>query len=180
MPGSEPASPSPGKPRALLVIDVQQGLFHKSTPIYRAQELLAHIDALVAAAHAAGVLVVYVQHASDKVLPWGSDDWQLHPRLHPTDVDLTVHKQHGDAFETTTLHEELAGRGIHSVVIAGLVTHGCVKATCLGARERGYAVTLAADGHSSYSKDAARLIEEWNAKLGAAGVTVTPAAQITF
>jgi nicotinamidase-related amidase len=162
------------------VIDVQQGLFHKSTPIYQAQALLAHIDALVAAAHAAGALVVYVQHASGKVLPWGSDDWQLHPQLQPADVDLIVHKQHGDAFEATTLHEELAARGIQSVVIAGLVTHGCVKATCLGARERGYAVTLAADGHSSYSKDAARLIEEWNAKLLAAGVVVIPAAEVVF
>jgi nicotinamidase-related amidase len=180
MPGSEPALPSPGQPRALLVIDVQHGLFHKSTPIYRAQALLANIDALVAAAHAAGALVVYVQHASDKVLPWGSNDWQLHPRLQPADVDLIIHKQHGDAFEATTLHEELAARGIQTVVIAGLVTHGCVKATCLGARERGYAVTLAADGHSSYSKDAARLIEEWNAKLPAAGVVVIPAAEVVF
>ncbi len=176
----EPASPSRAGPCALLVIDVQQGLFRKSTPIYHAQELLAHIDALVAAAHAAGTLVVYVQHASDKVLPWGSDDWQLHPRLHPTGADLIVHKQHGDAFEATTLQEELAARGIHSLVITGLVTHGCVKATCLGARERGYAVVLVADGHSSYSKDAARLIEEWHTKLHAAGVTVTPVEAISF
>jgi hypothetical protein len=42
----------------------------------------------------------------------------------------------------------------------------------------GYAVVLAADGHSSYSKDAARLIEEWNRKLGEAGVQVMSAAQI--
>jgi hypothetical protein len=37
---------------------------------------------------------------------------------------------------------------------------------------------LAGDGHSSYSKDAARLIEEWNRKLGEAGAVVLPAAQI--
>lgn len=151
-----------------------------STPIYHAQELFANVDALVAAARASGTLVVYVQHASDKVLPWGSDDWQLHPRLHPTDADLVVHKQHGDAFEATTLQDELAARGIHSLVITGLVTHGCVKATCLGARERGYAVVLVADGHSSYSKDAARLIGEWNTKLHTVGVAVMPAAMIAF
>lgn len=44
----------------------------------------------------------------------------------------------------------------------------------------GYAVVLAEDGHSSYSKDAARLIEEWNRKLGAAGAQVLPAAQIAL
>ena len=62
--------------------------------------------------------------------------------------------------------------------MTGLVTHGCVKATCEGALALGYAVMLAADGHSSYSKDAARLIEDWNRKLGEMGAQVMPAAQI--
>ena len=66
------------------------------------------------------------------------------------------------------------------MIVTGLVTHGCVKATCLGALALGYAVTLAADGHSSYSKEAAPLIEEWNRKLGAAGAQVLPAVQIAL
>ena len=113
-----------------------------------------------------------------KVLPFGSADWQLHPRLHPGEGDLVVHKQHGNAFEDTSLHAELTARGIGRVIVTGLVTHGCVKATCEGALALGYAVVLAADGHSSYSKDAARLIEEWNRKLGEAGAQVMPAAEI--
>jgi nicotinamidase-related amidase len=35
------------------------------------------------------------------------------------------------------------------VILTGLVTHGCVKATCEGALALGYAAVLAADGHSS-------------------------------
>ncbi len=165
---------------ALLVIDVQQGLFRKSSPIYKAERLLANIEALVARGHAAGALVVYVQHASDKVLPYGSADWQIHPRLAPQPGDLLIEKQHGDAFEETPLDSELAARGIKRMVATGLVTHGCVKATCLGAQARGYTVVLAADGHSSYSKDAARLIEEWHAKLSAAGVSLQPTQEIVF
>lgn len=106
--------------------------------------------------------------------------WQLHPRLQPGENDLIVHKQHGNAFEDTPLYTELAGRGVGRVIVIGLVTHGCVKATCLGGLERGYAVVLAEDGHSSYSKDAARLIEEWNRKLGEAGAVVLPASRIGF
>lgn len=172
--------PSVAAPSALLVIDVQQGLFRKSTPIYQAERLLTNIETLVARARAAGTLVVYVQHASAKVLPYGSADWQLHPRLTPQPGDLLIEKQHGDAFEETTLEPELATRGITRVIATGLVTHGCVKATCLGAQARGYAVVLAADGHSSYSKDAARLIEEWHTKLRAAGVAVQPTQEIVF
>ena len=170
----------PGQATALLVIDVQQGLFRKSTPIYRAEPLLNTITTLIERAHAAGVPVIYIQHASDKVLPFGSADWQLHARLRPGVDDLVVHKQHGNAFEDTPLHAELTGRGIGRVIVTGLVTHGCVKATCLGALALGYAVTLAADGHSSYSKDSAQLIGEWNRKLGEAGANVAPASQIAF
>ncbi len=174
-----PTAPSAqGQATALLVIDVQQGLFRKSTPIYRAESLLKTIEMLIQRARGAGLLVVYIQHASDKVLPLGSADWQLHPRLHPGENDLIVHKQHGNTFEDTSLHAELAGRGVGRVVVTGLVTHGCVKATCEGAQALGYAVVLVEDGHSSYSKDAARLIEEWNRKLGEAGLKVMPAAQI--
>lgn len=175
-----PTPPVLGQAAALLVIDVQQGLFRKSTPIYRAEPLLNTIATLIDRAHAAGALVVYIQHASAKVLPFGSADWQLHPRLHPGEGDLVVHKHHGNAFEDTSLHAELAGRGVGRVVVTGLVTHGCVKATCLGGLELGYEVVLAEDGHSSYSKDAARLIEEWNRKLGAAGAQVVPASLMSL
>lgn len=175
-----PTPPAQGQAIALLVIDVQQGLFHKSTRVYRDEPLLNTITTLIERAHAAGVPVFYIQHASDKVLPFGSADWQLHPRLQPGEADPIIHKQHGNAFEGTPLHAELTGRGIGRVIVTGLVTHGCVKATCLGALTLGYAVMLAADGHSSYSKDAAQLIQEWNRKLGEAGAAVAPASQIAF
>jgi len=112
----------PGQAPALLVIDVQQGLFRKSTPIYRAEPLLNTLTALIERAHAAGVPVIYIQHASAKVLPFGSADWQLHPRLQPGADDLVVHKQHGNAFEDTPLHAELTGRGTGRVIVTGLVT----------------------------------------------------------
>jgi nicotinamidase-related amidase len=61
-----------------------------------------------------------------------------------------------------------------------LVTHGCVKSSCQGAHELGYRVVLVADGHSSYSKDAARLIEEWNQTLSQATVELRLASQVEF
>ncbi len=165
---------------ALLVIDVQQGLFNKSTPIYRAEDLLRNINSLVNRAHQAGAPVVYVQHSAAKQLVKGSQDWQLHRGLQPQRSDSIVHKEHGNAFEATPLQEILQAQGVKDVVICGLVTHGCVRATCLGALELGYRVVLAGDAHSSYSKDAARLIEEWNQKLGDLGVEVKLSGEIEF
>ncbi len=165
---------------ALLVIDVQQGLFKKSSPIFKAEELLRNINSLVERAHRAGVPVFYVQHSDGRTLVEGTQDWQLHPQLQPLASDSSVHKEHGNAFEGTGLEKALKSRNVTGVVVTGLVTHGCVRATCLGALQLGYRVILAQDGHSSYSKDAARLIEEWNQKLSGQGADLKPTLEIEF
>ncbi len=169
-----------GSNMALLVIDVQRGLFNKGTPIYQAEQLLTNIHTLVRKAHHAGALVVYVQHSADRQLVLDSSDWKLHPRLSPLPEDLHVDKLHGDAFEETPLMEELEACLVGTVVTCGLVTHGCVKATTLGALQRGYRTVLAGDTHSSYSKDAQKLIEQWNGKMREAGAEVQTAAEIEF
>jgi len=167
-----------GADSALLVIDVQRGLFSKPTPIYRAEEMLANIGSLVEHARAAGALVVYIQHSSNRQLQLGSDDWQLHSALTPADGDLVIGKTHGNAFEETSLHADLAARGVRRLVVTGLVTHGCVRATVQGGLALGYDVALASDAHSSYSKDARRLLEDWNHQLQNAGAQVVPTAEL--
>jgi nicotinamidase-related amidase len=165
---------------ALLIIDVQQGLFAKSTPIYQADALLKNIGILVDRAHRAGVPVFYVQHSDKRFLVKGSEEWQLHPDLHPLDADCIVHKLHGSAFQDTGLGQELKSKNIKSLVVTGLVTHGCVRATCLDAKKLGYRVILAQDCHSNFSKQAAKLIEEWNQKLSAKMIELKSTREIKF
>jgi nicotinamidase-related amidase len=165
---------------ALLVIDVQQELFEKSTPIYRPDLLLQNINSLINRSRQAGVPVVFVQHCADKYLITGSRGWELHNALQQMPEDLILHKRHPNAFEETNLRDELVKRGVTTLIIAGLVTHGCVKATCLGALAEGYFVVLAGDAHSSYSKDAPQLIEKWNDELEKKGAKVIKTQQISF
>jgi nicotinamidase-related amidase len=175
-------SPKPrGDSTALLVIDVQIGLFKKQLPIYRAADLLSNINSLIERARHAGAPVIYVQHSNDSFLQKDTPEWQLHPELLlPGDDELRIYKRHASAFEGTDLEQELEARGVGNLVLGGLVTHGCVKAACLDACQIGYHVTLVADGHSSFSKDAAKLIDEWNTKLQQAGAQVIPAAKVDF
>ncbi len=171
---------SPSNGIALLVIDVQRGLFGKSTPIYKADQLLDNIVTLVEKAHAAGVPVFYIQHCNDGDLASESDGWQLHSRLQPSQEDHHLNKEKSNSFEGTDLDDQLKSMQVRHVVVTGLVTHGCVKNGCQGALEHGYQVTLVQDGHSSFSGKAAQLIEEWNGKLAAEGVVVKPAAEVFF
>lgn len=171
---------SPRISSALLVIDVQQGLFDKSTPIFKADELMANINTLAVRARYSGALVVYIQHANEKILKFGSPAWCLHPDLKPEPGDPVIHKLHGNAFESTKLDQLLKAREVDRLVITGLVTHGCVQATSLGALQLGYKVVLAMDGHSNYHRKAANLIEEWNWKLAEERIEVTPTTAIRF
>ncbi len=165
---------------ALLVIDVQKELFEKSTPIYKADELLENLCSLIDQAHNTGVPVFFIQHSSHKSLQRGTEGWKLHSKLHPQAIDYLVEKQHANAFEKTNLRELLDSLNIQQLVITGLVTHGCVKATGLGARELGYSVILVKDGHSNFHQQAPQLIAEWNKKLSLEGVKLLATQEVVF
>lgn len=180
VPKTEKSNPGDPQKSALLIIDVQRGLFARDMPVYQADALLANILDLVDRAHHADVPVVYIQHCNEKTLIKGSVSWKLHPVLHLEPGDWRIEKQNGNAFQETELNEKLASHGIGQVVAAGLVTHGCVKNTCLGGLEEGFQVVLAGDAHSNFSKDAFRLIRKWNKLLSEKGVVVQDTANVHF
>jgi len=165
---------------ALLVIDVQQGLFQQSRPVHQAEQLLSNLETLIEAARRTGAPLVFIQHSNQKQLVRDTPAWQLHPRLVPGPGEPTIHKQHGNAFQETNLQAELQARGVSRVLITGLVTQGCVRATCLGALKLGYQVTLVSDAHSTYSKGAPDVIEKWNHALSEKGAVLKETRQIDF
>ena len=168
------------KHAALLVIDVQMGMFAKSTIVYRAEQLIRNITSLVRSAQQAGTPVIFIQHSGEKDLIRDTPGWQFHPDLLKLGPDATVHKRHGNAFEETELDQILKARGVEQVVVTGMVTHGCVKNTCLGGLAAGYRVILVADAHSSYSQKADQLILDWNAKLQKQGIRLKTTTEIAF
>jgi nicotinamidase-related amidase/GNAT superfamily N-acetyltransferase len=165
---------------ALLVIDVQQGLFQKSTPIYQADRLIANIQLLLRHAHQAEAPVFFIQHSTDKVLVRHTPGWHFHHRVQPLGDDQVIEKHAGSCFDGTGLQAELDALGVRRIVVCGLVTHGCVKAACQDGHALGYEVVLAQDAHSNYSKDAPSIIEKWNAALSQGFVTLQPAAEVRF
>jgi len=145
---------------ALLIIDVQKGLFNKKTKVYREKELMENINSLIDLFHHRGLPVYFIRHTNKNMLVENSDDWQIHPDLHIQEDDVVINKEQSSAFKENTLKNELNKSGIKSIVVTGLVTHGCVKAACQDAKKLGYEVTLAADGHSSFNQNAKSLITE--------------------
>ena len=69
---------------ALLIIDVQMGMYEESNPVYRGEALLETIGGLIAQARAADVPVIYVQHDGSEGHPLHPDApvWPIHPAIH--------------------------------------------------------------------------------------------------
>ncbi len=166
--------------KALIVIDMQKALFEKKQRIYKEQELLENANLLIKKAVAAGARVFVVQHCGNDVLKENTEGWKIHPLVQLPKGHIRILKRHGSCFEDTDLEQHLARNGEKALVLCGLVTHGCVRASCLDGLARGYRITLVADGHSSYSKDAKALIEKWNQEISSAGARLQNARQIRF
>jgi nicotinamidase-related amidase len=139
---------------ALLIIDVQQGLFDDAPRPFEADAVLARINALSARARAAGCPVVWVQHErADGFLAYASDSWQLQSDLMTEPADIRLRKTTPDSFLHTPLLDSLTQRGIEQVVICGYACEFCVDTTTRRAAALGFAVVLAADAHTTHDKD---------------------------
>lgn len=165
--------------KALLIVDVQNGLLNKTSNVYNAHKLIENINLLEYKARQAGVPIAYIQHENN-ILVEGSHDWELHPGLNPTEDDLFVKKTKSCSFDNNNLKKQLLSRGVDEVVVCGLVSHGCVKRTCLGGADHGFNVFLASDAHSNWRKNAAELIEQVNLELDSQGIIIETSDQVAF
>ena len=167
---------------ALLIIDVQMGMFFEGESVYGGDNLLKTLVGLIDKAHRADVPVVYVQH-NDEEFVEGGPAWPIHPSIAPIAGDVIVQKHTPDSFHETNLRDELEKMGIRKLVVGGLQTEYCVDTTCRRAFSLGYDVTLVEDGHSTWDNKyitASQVIAHHNNTLDGWAVTLKSATKIRF
>lgn len=137
---------------ALVVIDVQNAMVEAA---HRGDELLGNIGHLLEKARTTETPVIFMQHDDDEYEPMkpGEPGWQIHESMSPRNGEPVIRKRFSDSFYETSLEEELRSRGVDRLIIAGMSTEYCVDATCRGAVEKGYSVTLAGDSHTTESDE---------------------------
>ncbi|MEV0678535.1 isochorismatase family cysteine hydrolase [Actinosynnema sp. NPDC050436] len=140
--------PSRGRPAtgvALVVVDLQEALVPL---VWRGTELVDRIAALTRAARRAGTPVVALRQVgpAGTVLAPDSPGSRLSARLGPADV--VVPKTATDGFYRTDLADQLARRGVGTIVLAGVATDYCVDATARSALSHDLDVVLVSDGHA--------------------------------
>lgn len=144
-----------GKQPVLILIDLVLGYFDRDCDLWAdCDDALASAIRLRDAARAADVPVIYtnvVYHPKaldggrfyQKALPlrhflrgskWG--EWA--PGLTPSEDELVISKQYPSVFFGTSLASTLTTWGIDTVILTGVSTSGCVRASCVDANSHGF------------------------------------------
>lgn len=154
---------------ALVVIDVQRGLFDWEPRPREADAVVDRINLLTARARKEDTPVIFVQHERlSGFLEFGSESWALERRLEVQPGDYKIRKTTPDSFLRTSLEETLVSLGVKQLVLCGYATEFCIDTTTRRAAALGYDVILAADAHTTHDKDhasAERIRAHHNATL---------------
>jgi maleamate amidohydrolase len=151
-----------GAKPALILIDFCQGYFDPSCDLYAGvEDAMASALRVRAAARASGAPVILtnvVYHPKainggrffEKAAPLryflqGNPMGAWGPGLEPFDDELVVSKQYPSAFFGTSLASTLTAMGVDSVLLTGLTTSGCVRASCVDAMSHGFRTAVVAE-----------------------------------
>ncbi|MEM6828049.1 MAG: isochorismatase family protein [Pseudomonadota bacterium] len=173
-----------GKNPALILIDFVAAYFEPDSPLYAGvDDALAAALSLRDAAREAGVPVIYtnvVYHPSlkdggrfaQKVAPLagfaqGHPYGAWAPGLEPAEDELVISKQYPSAFFGTSLASTLTAAGHDSLLITGLTTSGCIRATCVDCCSHGFIPIVVEEAVGDRHEDPHRAnLFDMNAKYG--------------
>lgn len=151
-----------GNTPAVLVVDVCRAYVDTASPLYAGvEEAVASAGRLVAAARRAGAPVVFTRV---EYQPGGADGGQFFRKVPalacfergnplgdflddpaPAAGEVVVTKQYASAFFGTSLASTLVSMGVDTVLVCGLSTSGCVRASALDALQHGFVPVVVAD-----------------------------------
>jgi maleamate amidohydrolase len=151
-----------GEAPALILVDLVEAYFNKDSPLYAGvEDALSSALRIRDAARSAGIpiyytRVVYKKGGSDggvfyrkvpilEVFDIGSPLGAWASGIEPAEGEVVITKQYPSAFFGSGLAEKLNERGIDTLIITGVTTSGCIRATCVDAISYGFIPIVVAD-----------------------------------
>lgn len=169
--------------KALVVIDVQQGMFEMPQKLYRGDETVERLAAVLERARSQGVPVFHVRHEALGGFERDTRGWFHHRTVAPRDGEAIVDKRRSSAFHETDFHARLQAGGVDHLVIGGMQTQFCVESTVRNAVTLGYRLTVIEDGHTTWDTEiltAPQIIAHHHSMWGGRFAELVPAQNISF
>ncbi|MGM0218844.1 cysteine hydrolase family protein [Enterococcus sp. AZ126] len=123
--------------KALVVIDLQQGLENFGTGLFQLNDLLIAVNQRISDYRQHQLPIIFIQH-EDADLVVDSPDWQLFDQLNATTEDFYVGKTHANSFFQTPLKDLLDELSVTELEFCGAQTEYCVDTTIRMAHGLGY------------------------------------------
>ena len=162
-----------GSEPLLVIIDCQYNYIGADEPVDKQQDrwpagggegawaAVRTIGGIREAAHRATVPVVFTRNVQKRTIQFDSfagkstwdktatldesDSSRIVDEITPVGTDFVLDKSYASAFYGTPLVSYLVGLGVDTLVITGVSTSGCVRATAVDAVTRGFRVAVVAD-----------------------------------
>lgn len=151
-----------GRRQALVMIDFAQAYFVSDSPLFaNCPKVVPQAAALLQWARGRGMLVCHtrVEYRPDgldggvffrklpalKVFTAGHPLAACVPSLAPHDNEPVCTKQYASAFFGTSLASTLRAQGVDCVLLAGMSTSGCVRASAVDAIQHGFIPVVVRD-----------------------------------
>lgn len=151
-----------GKAPALILVDFVEAYFDKDSPLYAGvEDALSSALRIREAARTAGIPIFYTNVAYQEGGADGGVFYRKVPALEvfvsgnplgdwpdglePAEDEIVITKQYPSAFFGTSLAEMLDAKGVDTLIITGVTTSGCIRATCVDAMSHGFVPIVVAD-----------------------------------
>ncbi len=158
---------------AVLVIDMQQDFLSPTSPLFVAggPAIVPALQRALKAARSVGEPIIHVmrRHRATGIdvdqsrralfaetggfLVAGTPGAEELPQLAPAPWDLTVVKTRWSAFFATDLDALLRRLGVHRLILTGVQTPNCIRATATDALSLDYATTVLSDATASQTDE---------------------------
>jgi nicotinamidase-related amidase len=171
---------------ALVIIDVQQGMFNMpELQPFDGEATVLRIANLLDRARTTALPIVFVQHDGGTGHPLDSagSGFPFHSDLAPHPGERVIVKTRCNAFHGTDVEQVMRAVGIGRVAVCGMQSQYCVDTFVRAASERGFEVELVSDGHTTFDTNtlnAERIIAHHNETLGGGFATLVRAADVTM
>lgn len=145
----------PGRRPAVLAVDLMRAYFDEASPLcLPSRDCLSSAARVLSAARGNGVPVIHtrVEYAPDgsdggvfvrkipalEQLYGGGPMSELMPEVAPVEGEVVITKQYASAFFGTSLASMVVARGVDTIVLVGVSTSGCIRATGVDAVQHGF------------------------------------------
>ena len=150
-----------GRSPALVVVDMCRGFIDPSSPLgFECDELIKSNISLVNRFREMNLPVIFTttlyrdpSEASVfrskipalNILKPGSEETSFLPELSPGSAEILIEKKFASAFFDTNLAAALHQMNVDSVVVSGVTTSGCIRATALDSLQNNFLTIIAED-----------------------------------